>query len=82
MRTRTKIGVTLAAGAMAVLGMAGPTSASTELQSTIATQAQKAGLSKSEVADLQRQIDKQMATTPADSRSASTRSRGATARPS
>ncbi|WP_371575374.1 hypothetical protein [Streptomyces sp. NBC_01314] len=64
MRTRTKIGVTLAAGAMAVLGMAGPSSASTELQRTITTQAQQAGLSKSEVADLQRQIDKQMAVTP------------------
>jgi hypothetical protein len=64
MRTRIKIGVTLAAGAVATLGLAAPTSASTELESTIAAQAQKAGLNKSEVAGLQRQIDKQMAKTP------------------
>ncbi|GAA3380818.1 hypothetical protein GCM10020367_69620 [Streptomyces sannanensis] len=64
MRTRTKISVTLAASAMATLGLAGPTSASTELESTIAAQAQKAGLNKSELAELQRQVDKQMATTP------------------
>ena len=63
MRTRTKLGVTLTAGAMAVLGLAGPTSASTELESTIAAQAQKAGLSKGETAELQQQIDKQLVTT-------------------
>lgn len=64
MRTRTRFSVILAAGAIATLGLAGPTSASTELQSTIAAQAEKAGLSKSEVSKLQGQIDKQMAMTP------------------
>ncbi|WP_282697740.1 peptidase inhibitor family I36 protein [Streptomyces sp. CC208A] len=64
MRTRTKLGVTLAACAVATLGTVAPTSASTELERTIATQAREAGLSKSEVAGLQRQIDEQMARTP------------------
>ncbi|WP_257002254.1 peptidase inhibitor family I36 protein [Streptomyces sp. WZ.A104] len=64
MRTRTKLAVTLSASAMAVFGLAGPTSASTSLDSTIATQAEQAGLNQSEVADLQKQIDEQMAITP------------------
>ncbi|MGJ7414590.1 peptidase inhibitor family I36 protein [Streptomyces cinereoruber] len=64
MRTRTKLGVTLAACAVATFGLAAPTSASTELQNTIAGQARKAGLTENEVTDLQRQIDKQMKITP------------------
>ncbi|MCP3821226.1 peptidase inhibitor family I36 protein [Streptomyces sp. A3M-1-3] len=67
MRTRTKFAVAATAGAMAVLGVAAPTSASTAptaLESTIASEAKQAGLSKSEVAGLQKQIDKQLATTP------------------
>lgn len=64
MRMRAKLTVTATAGAMAVLGLAGPTSASTTLETKIASEAKQAGLSKSEVAGLQKQIDKQLATTP------------------
>ncbi|MFI6289574.1 hypothetical protein ACIBCM_33375 [Streptomyces sp. NPDC051018] len=68
MRTRSKFVIAVSAGAMAVMGLAGPTSASsaapTALQSTIASQARQAGLSKSDVAALQKQIDKQLAATP------------------
>ncbi|MGW4201470.1 peptidase inhibitor family I36 protein [Streptomyces sp. NPDC004726] len=68
MRTRSKFVIAVSAGAMAVLGLAGPTSASsaepTALQSTIASQAKLAGLSKSDVAGLQKQIDEQLAATP------------------
>ncbi len=64
MRMRTKLAVTTTAGAMAVLGLAGPTSASATLESKIASEVKQAGLSKSEAAGLQKQIDKQLATTP------------------
>ncbi|MGW0560788.1 peptidase inhibitor family I36 protein [Streptomyces sp. NPDC003016] len=64
MRIRSKLAVTATAGAMAVLGLAGPTSASTTLESKIASEVKQAGLSKSEAAGLQKQIDKQLATTP------------------
>ncbi|MEV6247888.1 peptidase inhibitor family I36 protein [Streptomyces sp. NPDC051742] len=64
MRTRTKLAVALSASALAVFGMAGPTSAAPTLDRTIAAQAERAGLDRSEVAELQRQIDRQMAVTP------------------
>ncbi|OEJ24875.1 hypothetical protein BGM19_26130 [Streptomyces agglomeratus] len=64
MRTRTKLAVTATAGAMAVLGLAGPTSASTTLEAKIASEVKQAGLSRSEAAGLQKQIDQQLATTP------------------
>ncbi|MGW0232865.1 peptidase inhibitor family I36 protein [Streptomyces sp. NPDC002996] len=64
MRIRTKLAAALSVGVLGVLGLAGPTSAATAIDSTIAAQAERAGLSKSEVADLQKQIDEQMAATP------------------
>ncbi|WP_455359358.1 peptidase inhibitor family I36 protein [Streptomyces sp. SYSU K21746] len=70
MRTRTTLTVAATAGALAVMGLASPTSASaaptapTALEATIASEAKQAGLSKSEVAGLQKQIDQQLATTP------------------
>lgn len=63
MRTSTKIPVMVIAGVMAVLGLAGPTSASTPLESKIASEAKQAGLSTSEVAGLQKQIDALLAKT-------------------
>jgi hypothetical protein len=63
-RTRTKLAVTLSAGALTVLSVSGPASAATTLDGTITAQAERAGLSRSEVAGLQKQIDEQMALTP------------------
>lgn len=68
MRTSTKFTVALAAGAMAVFGFAGTSSAQSTLDSAIAAQADQAGLSSSEVAGLQKQIDKQLAQTPGGKR--------------
>lgn len=64
MRTTTKLAVALSAGALTVIGIAAPTSASTTLERTIAAQAERADLNRSEVAGLQKQIDKQLAVTP------------------
>ncbi|MGW0775907.1 peptidase inhibitor family I36 protein [Streptomyces sp. NPDC002835] len=64
MHTRTKLAATLFAGALTVLGVTGTTSAATTLDSTIAAQAERAGLSTSEVAGLQKQIDEQLEITP------------------
>ncbi|MGW6705083.1 peptidase inhibitor family I36 protein [Streptomyces sp. NPDC054956] len=64
MRTSTKFSVALAAGALAVFGLSGTSSAQSTLDATIAAQAEQAGLSSSEVAGLQKQIDEQLALTP------------------
>ncbi len=60
----TKWSVALAAAAMAVMGLAGPTSASTSAQPAFAAQAARAGLDKAEAAGLQRQVDAQLAAVP------------------
>lgn len=59
-----KIAATAAAGILASVGLAGTSSAQSALDQTIAAQAAEAGLSKSEVAALQKQMDQQMALTP------------------
>lgn len=64
MRTRSTLAIALSVGVLSVLGIAGPSSASTTLENRIASQAERAGLSGGEVADLQEQIDEQMAIVP------------------
>lgn len=64
MRRTSALGVALTVCAVATLGPASPASASTELENTIAAQARQAGLTRSEVAELQRRIDEQMERTP------------------
>lgn len=64
MRTRSALAVALSVGVLSVLGTAGPSSASTTLENKIASQAQQAGLDRSEVADLQEEVNEQMDLVP------------------
>ncbi|MFD9334160.1 peptidase inhibitor family I36 protein [Streptomyces sp. NPDC060028] len=68
MRTSTKFAVALAVGSLAVFSFSGTSSARPALDGTIAAQAAQAGLSGSEVAGLQKQIDEQLAQTPGGKR--------------